>query len=147
LTACVLDASVAAKWYLPARTEPLAAEARQLLREHAAGRIEMSVPDLFWPELANVLWKAVRLGRITAGSARESIQSFDHLNITVVPSRPLIAEAFAIAHSFDRTVYDCIYVALALAIDAPLLTADERLANALAARFPIRWLGAAVPNP
>jgi predicted nucleic acid-binding protein len=42
----------------------------------------------------------------------------------------------------DRTVYDSIYVALALQYKADLFTADERLANALAARFPVKWLGA-----
>jgi predicted nucleic acid-binding protein len=47
----------------------------------------------------------------------------------------------AIARAFDRTVYEAVYVALAVVSNAPLLTADERLANALAARFPVRWLG------
>ena len=35
------------------------------------------------------------------------------------------------------------YVALAITSGRPLLTADEKLANALAAHFPIRWLGSA----
>ena len=47
------------------------------------------------------------------------------------------------ALSFQRTVYDAIYVALAITSGRPLLTADEKLANALAAHFPIRWLGSA----
>ena len=46
------------------------------------------------------------------------------------------------AATFSRTVYDGVYVALAVHSNMPLVTADERLANALAARFPIRWLGA-----
>ena len=143
MTTCVLDASVAAKWYLPASGEPLAAEARALFRGHTAGRMEMFAPDLLWPELGNVLWKAVRLGRMTAPAARQSIRTFEQISIHILPSRPLIADAFEIAHAFGRSVYDCIYVALAVSIDAPLVTADERLANALAARFPVRWLGAA----
>jgi predicted nucleic acid-binding protein len=39
-------------------------------------------------------------------------------------------------------VYDGVYIALAVLTGMPLVTSDERLANALAARFPIRWLGA-----
>lgn len=58
------------------------------------------------------------------------------------PTAPLLKNAFAIAATFERTIHDGIYVALAVHANLPLLTADERLANALAARFPIRWLGA-----
>ena len=58
------------------------------------------------------------------------------------PCRPLLRDALTIALAFDRSVYDAVYVALAMVSNAPLLTADERLANALGVRFPIRWLGA-----
>jgi predicted nucleic acid-binding protein len=40
-----------------------------------------------------------------------------------------------IAFAYDRSVYDCLYVALAVQSKTDLITADERLANALAARF------------
>ena len=61
--------------------------------------------------------------------------------IPTAPASPLLRDAFAIAAAFDRTVYDCMYVALSIAADAPLATADERLVNALGARFSVRWLG------
>jgi predicted nucleic acid-binding protein len=54
----------------------------------------------------------------------------------------LIDSAFQIATAFERTVYDCLYVALAVHSNAQLITADERLANSLAAQFPVKWLGA-----
>jgi predicted nucleic acid-binding protein len=53
-----------------------------------------------------------------------------------------LEEAFSIAATFNRTVYDSLYVALAVRSKADLVTADERLANALAARLPVKWLGA-----
>jgi predicted nucleic acid-binding protein len=54
----------------------------------------------------------------------------------------LLDTAFAIAAQFGRTVYDSVYVALAVASKAHMVTADERLANALAAYLPVNWLGA-----
>jgi predicted nucleic acid-binding protein len=54
----------------------------------------------------------------------------------------LLESAFAIGIDLGRTIYDGIYVALAVMSGRTLLTADERLANAVATRFPIRWLGA-----
>jgi predicted nucleic acid-binding protein len=49
--------------------------------------------------------------------------------------------AFAIANTYGRTVYDSLYVALAVMAKAEMVTADERLANALAAHLPVKWIG------
>jgi len=142
MNAYILDTSVAAKWFLPAAGETLVAQAVELFRDFAEGRIRLTVPDLFWPEFGNTLWKAARTGRMSRASAEESISAIEKLGLKTASSAPLVKNAFAIAATFDRTVYDCIYVALALETDRAFITADERLANALAARFPVRWLGA-----
>ncbi len=142
MSTLVLDASVAAKWFLPAAGETLAEEALQLLRDYTDGQIRLIVPDLFWAEFANLLWKAVRLGRCSKTSAERAIQSMRSCNLPTVASATLVEEAFAIAHTFDRSVYDSLYVAVAVASKARLVTADERLARALAAHLPVKWLGA-----
>jgi len=137
----ILDASVAAKWFLPANREPLAEESLSILDGYSQGEVQLFVPDLFWPEFGNILWKAVRLGRISIKSAEEAIGSMLDLRIPTSPSSPLLPEAFSIAVHFERSVYDAVYVALAVTSNRLLVTADERLANALAAHFPVRWLG------
>jgi predicted nucleic acid-binding protein len=48
------------------------------------------------------------------------------------PDGPLITAAFDIANAADRTAYDSLYVALAVALGAVVVTADDRLVNALA---------------
>jgi predicted nucleic acid-binding protein len=55
---------------------------------------------------------------------------------------PLLEDALHIATAFDRSVSDAMYVALAVTTNRPLVTADERLVQAMASRFPVRWLGA-----
>jgi len=137
----VLDASVAAKWLLPAAGEPLAQEAKELLRRYVNGELGFVVPDVFWAECTNVLWKAVRQGRVsrsTAGLGAATLQGYD---FPTASSRELLDEAFRLATTFDRSAYDCFYVALALRVKAQMITADERLANALAAHLPVKWLG------
>ena len=141
MTDCVLDVSVAAKWFLPPASEKLVPEARQLLKDYRDRKLRVVVPDLFWLEAGNVLWKAARRGLVSSSSAEEALQNLDEWNFPTLPSRPLLKQAFAIAAAFDRTVYDSVYVALAAVYQVPLITADERLANALAARAPVRWLG------
>jgi predicted nucleic acid-binding protein len=71
----------------------------------------------------------------------EAVRSLRDLNITSMDSAPLLKEALPIALDFNRTVYDAIYVALAVRSRRSLITADERLVNALGARFPVLWLG------
>jgi predicted nucleic acid-binding protein len=137
----VTDVSVAAKWILRGPEEALVAEARELLVAFAVGRIQLIVPDLFWVELGNVLWKAARVGRCARAVADEGIREMKDRDLLTIPSPPLLEAAMNIALTFNRTVYDSIYVALAARRNAQLITADERLANALAARFPVRWLG------
>lgn len=138
----VLDASVAVKWFLRGPSETLAEESIALLRDYVNGRLSLTVPDLFWAEVGNILWKAVKQARITADGAMDSIDTLRSFGIAGVSNSRLLEDAFAIATAFDRSVYDALYVALAVAEGAPLITADERLVNALGSRFPVKWLGA-----
>ena len=138
----VADASIAAKWLLPGESEPLREEALRWLRRYARGEIRVIVPDLFWAELANLLWKSVRHGRFTGSAAESALQSLQKLRIPTIPSLMLLELAFGIATAYQRTVYDSLYVALAVRSKAQLVTADEKLANALAAHLPVKWLGA-----
>ncbi len=138
----VLDAGVAAKWWLPGEDEQLREEALDLLKRYAEAEIRFIVPDLFWCELGNIFWKAVRQRRCSRSLAETALTETRDRMFPTFSSRALLADAFAIATKFDRTFYDSLYVALAVGLKADLVTADERLANALAAYFPVKWLGA-----
>ncbi len=137
----VLDASVAAKWFLPRAGEPLADEALALLRRYAVGDVEFTVPDLFWAEFGNILWKCVRAGRLSEKLAADALSGILHDSLPTVSGRDLADDALAIALSTGRTVYDAMYVALAVQRNAAFVTADERLVSALATHWPVKWLG------
>jgi len=141
LKTVVLDASVAAKWTFPLSTEPLLAEANRLLAEYLSDRLQFIVPDLFWAEIGSVLRKAVLQRKTSEMEAQLALAAMLARNFPTVPSSTIVEDAVSIALRFDRSVYDSIYVALAVASRTELVTADERLANALASRFPVKWLG------
>lgn len=138
----VLDVSVAVKWALPSSGERLTDEALMLLNRFGKGAIDFLVPDFFWVELGNVLWKAARTGRCEPKDAEEALRSMRSRNFATVSSDGLLESALSIAITFDRTMYDSVYVALAVQANCELVTADEKLANALAAKLPVKWLGA-----
>ena len=142
MRAFVVDSSVAAEWLPPLNNEPLASEARALLTDWTRGKIELSVPDLLLIEVANVLWKAAWSGRCKPAEARAALKILISYRLPVAPSATLLELALRIGVEYERTVYDSIYVALAVQSGRELITADEKLANAFAAYFPVKWIGA-----
>ena len=141
MKAFIVDSSVVAKWLPPLNNEPLASEARVLLADWTRGKIELSVPDLLLIEVANVLWKATRAGRCKAVEARAALKILISYGLPVAASATLLETALRIGIEYERTVFDSIYVALAVESGRELITADEKLANALAAYFPVKWIG------
>ena len=141
MTRYVLDASVAAKWFLSANDESYAEESLTLLQLYATGSVQFFVPDLFFAEFGNILWKAEKLGRCDSKAADLATKSIIDRKIPSFSSAPLLARALQIARRHGRTVYESLYLALAVDLDAPLVTADERLANSVRGRLPVRWLG------
>jgi predicted nucleic acid-binding protein len=138
----VLDASVAAKWLLPAANEGLLDQANRLAELHVKRELQLLAPDLIEAEIGNVLWKAVRRNRISRANAEKSMRDFVALEIATIPTSDLLEQASQIALTCNRSFYDSLYVALAVSSKTELVTADERLVNALGSRFPVRWLGA-----
>ena len=144
MTSLVIDASVTAKWFLPAAGEPLSREATLLFKRYAQGELRLLVPDLYWTELTNIFWKAVRQGRWSQSEGVRAGKAALELRMITFSARPLLEDAFTLACTFNRTVYDSLYVTLAIVTNTQLVTADECLANALAAHFPVKWLGSVV---
>lgn len=142
MTSCVVDASVAAKWVLPAAGEGLLEQANRWIERHVRHELQLLAPDLIEAEIGNVLWKAVRRKRISPADAGNSLRRFTELGIQTIPTSGLLDRTLQIATDCDRSFYDSLYIAVALATKTELITADERLVNALGSRFPVRWLGA-----
>lgn len=128
MTTYVLDASVAVKWYIPEIDE---VAAKSLL----AASHDLHVPEMFFPEFGNILWKKVQRGQIDADEAREIAAQVMTVPLIIHRSHPHLEEALDLALSHQRTVYDAYYLALSLDLGCPFITADEKLVNALQPTF------------
>lgn len=137
----VVDASVGAKWFLPENSEALTDQAVDLLNRYDEREIRFVVPDLFYLEIASAIWKAVRVGRVSRAFGDQALVLLTQRQFITVPSVKLLDTAIQIATAHARSVYDSLYVALAVQTKTHVITADKRLVNALAAHFPVRWLG------
>ncbi|HVB39656.1 MAG TPA: type II toxin-antitoxin system VapC family toxin [Terriglobales bacterium] len=140
MTPLVVDASVAAMWVLP--DEPLAEAAAALRNRFVRNEVEAVVPDLFWPEMANLFWRAATRGRVTASVAEAGLAAIRNLDLTTHASIPLCDQALQWGLRYGHPAYDMIYAALAAQLGTEVITADERWVRAVGSRLPVRWLGA-----
>lgn len=89
------------------------------------------VPDFFFPEIGNILWKRVRRGETTLENAQSDLGTLIGVSLQIHPSLPLMPLALNIAVRIQQAVYDCVYLALAVTHECQMVTADERFLNAL----------------
>lgn len=137
----VVDASVIVKLFFE---EDHSQSAERIVA--SAG--ELLAPDLIWAEAASVIWKRHRNGEISPEDAAAIAAQIAALPLTIHGSGDLIADALDLAMQTGRTVYDCLYLVLAVKTKSLLATGDKRLANALAdgpmEPF-VAWIGRDVP--
>lgn len=120
----MIDASVVIKWFVPeVHTD---AARRWLESSH-----EYMSPDLLFPEAGNVIWKKVRRGELTAAEGQRLAGDLAGIAVEVIAMRGLLPDAHSLALSTGLTVYDAMYVTLAVRLDTQVITADNRLIRTL----------------
>jgi len=126
MTPLVIDASIAVKWFIP---ETHSINALRLLK---AG-CDLLAPDLIFAEFGNVLWKKWLRNELESEVISPLLADLIRMRLRIVPTVALAEKAADIAITYRRSFYDSIYLALAVAAQGRMVTADEKLCNALRA--------------
>jgi predicted nucleic acid-binding protein len=121
----VIDASVVIKWFVP---EVHSDAARRLL----AGPHQYLAPDLLFAEAGNAIWKKVRRRELAADEAQRLVNDLATAAVDIISTRVLVSDAAALAVTTGVTVYDALYLALAVRLKTQVVTADDRFSKALA---------------
>ena len=124
----VIDASVAAKWFLD---EPHSTEALDILKKVLDDELSLLAPDHIYAEIGNTLWKRTNAGTIVVSDAQDFISDFLRIKITLVSTADLLSDAYHLAIKYKRSVYDSLYLALSQREQCQFVTADEKLVNAV----------------
>jgi predicted nucleic acid-binding protein len=126
IATCVIDASVAIKWVIGEN----GTDAANRLRWSGT---KFHAPDLIVAETGNILWKKVQRDELTPAEALVACRVLRLAPVEVHAMGPLQALALEMAIALQHPVYDTTYLALARALDAPMVTADRRLVGKCAA--------------
>lgn len=105
----------------------------------AVSRAEgVSIPDVADVETAAVLRKRWIAKELTDERFARALAILPDLSFQRYPASTMLQRAYELRATV--TVYDAVYVALAEALDCPLLTADARLARAPGPRCQVQVL-------
>ena len=121
----VVDASVADKWLLP---EPGDAAAQELL----ANEERLVAPSLIRTEVAAALARRARFREIEPHDAETAmglwLQTLRDGVIGLAADDADLVTALGLAMELSHPLQDCLYLALAERLGAPLVTADKKFA-------------------
>ena len=88
----------------------------------------LHAPHLLDVEIAQVIRRYEARGELSAERGQEVLTDLMAFPVARYPHDGLLQRMWELRHNL--TAYDAVYVALAEALDAPLVTRDERLASA-----------------
>ncbi len=122
----VVDTSVLIKW-IKTKDEELVNEARRLLTEIERRPLEVHVPALLLYEVGNILLLKTDL---ESAGLNDAISNLEALPFAVAPpATPLLRRAARLGKEFNLTFYDASFLALAVELDCPFVTADRPFFN------------------
>lgn len=126
--AFVVDASIAFAWILPSQAS---SSADALLERIEAGEGAV-VPPLWFLEVANGLLAAERRKTIAAPERRLALERLSALGLAVdeASARDAFGRTSAMAEQYGLSVYDAVYLELAVRRGLPLGTRDRALQSA-----------------
>ena len=129
----VVDASVAVKWILPesGRTASLA-----LLRGFVEGQSVLLAPRTLTEEVASAMCKRFRRKQLTAEQVRVAFDYFQQRRPVLVDDPGLLGEALDLSLRHRLSLWDCLYLALAMRHRCNLVTADQRLVRSASRHYP-----------
>jgi len=116
----IVDASIAAKLLA---NEVDSGAATRLFAEDRP----LLAPDFMPIEVASAWWKKIRRGEMRLTQAEQALADLVSSRIELRPSIVLLHGALQLATNIGHSVYDCLYLALAVEHRAVLASADRRL--------------------
>ena len=123
----LLDTSVAVKWFV---AEEDSGKALDLQQAHLRDDLQLHASDILLLESAN----ALRYAGLSEEIILQDLETFSALGVEIIPfSIDVLNSAVNLSLEHDLAVYDAYFLALAQAMEIPLITADRKMLSRLTA--------------
>lgn len=123
----LLDTSVAVKWFV---AEEDSGRALDLQQAHLRDDLQLHAPDILLMESAN----ALRYAGLSEERILQNLETFFALDVEIIPfSIDVLNSAVSLSLEHDLAIYDAYFLALAQAMEMPLITADRKMLSRLTA--------------
>ena len=125
----VCDASVIVKWVIK---EDYSDYARKIRIDHLNGRVTVIIPSIAIAEVANALRKYYLRGLISADYLRKALNLLRDSLLSVYDiTWESVINASELSIKYGISIYDAIYIDLAMRLNTVMYTADEALIRSL----------------
>jgi predicted nucleic acid-binding protein len=121
----VVDASLVVKWLVPEVHSEAARRWLEVSHDYIA-------PDLVFPEAGNAIWKKIRRRELHQQEGQRLVADMSAIGVEAVSMRALLPDAHALAVATGVTVYDAMYLTLAVRLETQVITADDRFVRRIA---------------
>lgn len=118
----IVDANIAIKWVIP---ESDSNDALALL-DHG-----ILAPDLLLPECLNVLWHKRVKQELDEAESDVALTALAAAPIQWLPVAPMMKTVLDLAVRLKHPAYDCTYLAAAIHVGVPMVTADGEFVRRL----------------
>ncbi len=119
----VIDSSVAYKWLCPDNESGVQA-AEALLDAHESGELVLAAPDFLHVELCSAVRNSSYLNE-ESGTAL--VGELDAYRLELFPSSvKRLSNALRLSYRHNLSIYDALFLQLAVELDCPLVTADRK---------------------
>jgi predicted nucleic acid-binding protein len=135
----IVDASVLLSAYFP--DEDTHRPAQALLTDYAADSVDLISPSFARYEIINACHVAFRRGRLSLSRASEIAEEISDV-VPVADDEPSSKELMSLSQDYGISIYDALYLAMAIKRGVALVTADRKLAEKIALKQGyVLWIG------
>ncbi|OPX37630.1 MAG: hypothetical protein B1H12_04440 [Desulfobacteraceae bacterium 4484_190.2] len=124
----IVDTSALIRLYVPDGPIPDGLEG--YLAAAWRAEVTLMIPELALAEFVQVLWKKEQAGYLELSEVDEIVAALLELPMEIIGHQDILLDALSFARQYSLTVYDSLFLSLAMKKKAKLITADQRLKNA-----------------